>query len=154
MSNALKTPLKSCLFLEMGSILSMEPKNKGKGEDLFLLSLFTTCLNVSRYPIFVNDYSLHKGSLRARWLRSAQLASWEIYPRNDWRAWLWSTLWTPCSKRLININWWRLMIIILIMQWTINRGSKKHRELVVRVNSWFPKRTSKSRTGSRTSHTK
>ena len=49
-SKALKTPLSSCLFLEMGSMLSIEPKNRGKGDDLFLLNLLTTCLNVSKYP--------------------------------------------------------------------------------------------------------
>ena len=49
-SKALKTPLSSCLFLEMGSMLSIDPKNSGKGDDLFLLNLLTTCLKVSKYP--------------------------------------------------------------------------------------------------------
>lgn len=42
----------------MGSIVSIEANTKGRGDDLFLLSLLTTCLKVSRYPAYSDDYIL------------------------------------------------------------------------------------------------
>lgn len=44
----------------MGSMASMEGKTRGRGEDLFLLSLLMTCLKVSRYPPSQDRYILHK----------------------------------------------------------------------------------------------
>lgn len=51
MSNNLKTCFKIGLFLEMAYMAYTFGKNKGKGDDLFLLSLLITCLKVSRYPV-------------------------------------------------------------------------------------------------------
>jgi hypothetical protein len=58
-SKILNTVLSKGLFFDIGYMASTFGKKKGRGDDLFLLSLFITCLKVSRYPKLSFCYILH-----------------------------------------------------------------------------------------------
>ena len=55
LSKTLNTCLSKALFFDIDSIESTLGNTKGKGEDLFLLSLLMTCLKVYRYPTISHD---------------------------------------------------------------------------------------------------